>query len=50
VAEFRGADAAVVHEIGDHVTPDEWESGVEREENFADFLDPTVEALREYVA
>jgi uridine phosphorylase len=50
VAEYRGADAAVVHVIGDHLTPDEWESGIEREENFADFLDPTVEALQEYVA
>lgn len=50
VAEYRGADAAVVHEIGDHLTPDEWESGIEREENFEEFLDPTVEALRGYVA
>ncbi|NEU59102.1 nucleoside phosphorylase [Halorussus sp. MSC15.2] len=49
VAEYRDADAAVVHEIGDHLTPDEWESGVEREENLAEFLDPTVEALRRYV-
>lgn len=49
VAEYRGADAAVVHEIGDHLTPDEWESGVDREENFAEFLGPTVEALGEYV-
>jgi purine-nucleoside phosphorylase len=49
VAEYRGADAAVVHEIGDHLTPDEWDSGVEREENFAEVLDPAVEALREYV-
>jgi uridine phosphorylase len=49
VAEYRGADAAVVHEIGDHLTPDEWESGVEREEQLTTFLDPTVEALREYV-
>jgi len=24
VAEFRGADAATVHEIGDYLTPDEW--------------------------
>ncbi|WP_128476972.1 nucleoside phosphorylase [Halorussus pelagicus] len=50
VAAYRGADAAVVHEIGDHLTPDEWESGVEREETFAELLDPTVEALREFVA
>ena len=50
VAEYRGTDAAVVHEIGDHLTPDEWESGVEREEQLTTFLDPTVEALREYVA
>lgn len=49
VAEYRGADAAVVHEIGDHLTPEEWESGVEREECFAEFLDPTAEALRKYV-
>jgi len=49
VAEFRGADAAVVHEIGDHLTPDEWESGVEREEQLTTFLDPTVEALQAYV-
>ncbi|MFC4450528.1 nucleoside phosphorylase [Halorussus aquaticus] len=49
VAEYRDADAAVVHEIGDHLTPDEWESGVEREENLTEFLDPTVEALRRYV-
>lgn len=49
VAEYRGAGAAVVHEIGDHLTPDEWESGVEREENLVEFLDPTAEALRRYV-
>jgi len=50
VAEYRGADAAVVHEIGDHLLADGWESGVEREENFAEFLGPTVEALEAYVA
>ncbi|WP_115864795.1 nucleoside phosphorylase [Halorussus litoreus] len=50
VAEYRGADGAVVHEIGDHLTPDEWESGVERKQNLTEFLDPTVAALREYVS
>ncbi|USZ66776.1 nucleoside phosphorylase [Halorussus salilacus] len=50
VAEYRGADAAVVHEIGDHLTPDEWESGVEREEQLTEFLGPTAEALSEYVS
>lgn len=49
VAEYRGADAAVVHEIGDHLLADGWESGVDREGNFSEFLDPTIEALREYV-
>ena len=50
VAAYRGADAAVVHEIGDHLTPDEWESGVDRGEQLTKFLDSTVAALGEYVA
>lgn len=50
VAEYRGGDAAVVHEIGDHLTPEEWESGVERRDCFEEFLDPTVDALTEYVS
>jgi len=49
VAEFRGADAATVHEIGDYLTPDEWVPDAAADRGLPKMLDPTVEALERHV-
>jgi uridine phosphorylase len=45
VCQYRGADTATVHEIGDYLTTEEWvpESGGER--GLVEMLEPTVRAL-----
>ena len=49
VADYRGADAATVHEIGDYLTPDDWVPDAAAERGLPDMLDPTLEALERHV-
>lgn len=49
VCQYRGVDAATVHEIGDYLTPEEWVPESDSEKGFAEMLNPTVEALTAHV-
>lgn len=49
VAEYRGVDAAAVFDIGDLITEEEWNSGVEYETILPKMLDPAVAALRDHL-
>lgn len=49
VAEYRGADAATVHEIGDYLAPDEWVPEADADRGLPEMLGPTVEALARHV-
>lgn len=49
VCQYRGADAATIHEIGDYLAPGEWTPGVEKERGLPEMLSPTVTALEAYV-
>jgi uridine phosphorylase len=49
VCQYRGADAATVHEIGDYLAPDEWTPESDGERGLPEMLDPTVAALEEHV-
>ncbi|MFB6192060.1 MAG: nucleoside phosphorylase [Haloarculaceae archaeon] len=48
VAEYRGIEAAAVHEVGDYLL-DEWDPGTEHGEAFDRLLDPVAGALAAYV-
>ncbi|WP_049969196.1 nucleoside phosphorylase [Haladaptatus cibarius] len=50
VAAYRGVDAAVVHEVGDYLTTDEWKPNAEEQCSLPTMLNPTIEALRTYVS
>ena len=49
VADYRGADAATVHEIGDYLAPDEWAPDTAADRGLPEMLAPTVEALERHV-
>lgn len=49
VAEYRGADAATVHEVGDYLTPEEWVPDADADRGLTDMLDPTVAAMERHV-
>lgn len=49
VCQYRGADAATVHQIGDYLSPDEWVPDSETDRGLPDMLSPTVAALEEHV-
>ena len=49
VAEYRGADAATVHEVGDYLTPDDWVPEADADRGLPEMLGPTVEALERHV-
>lgn len=44
VCQYRGVEAATVHEVGDYLAPDEWTPDSEPDV-LVDLLDPTVRAL-----
>ena len=50
VAEYRGVDAAAVFDVGDLLTAEEWDPGVEYEDVQPKLLDPTIAALHEHLA
>lgn len=50
VCRYRGVDTATVHAIGDYLTADEWVPESEPERGLVEMLDPTVDALENYVA
>lgn len=50
VCQYRGIDTATVHEIGDYLTPSEWEPETEVEQGLEDMFDPTVKALENHVS
>lgn len=52
VCQYRGADAATVHEIGDYLAPDGWAPNVSegRDRGQPEMFDPVVTALEGYVA
>jgi uridine phosphorylase len=50
VADYRGADAATVHEIGDYLTPDEWAPDAVADRGLPEMLNPVVKALEGHVA
>lgn len=49
VCQYRGADAATVHQIGDYLTPDEWVPDADGDRGLEAMLSPTVEALEAHV-
>lgn len=49
VCQYRGADTATVHELGDILTPDEWVPETESDRGLQEMLEPTVEALDNHV-
>lgn len=48
VCEYRGVDAATVHQIGDYLTADEWVPESDDERGLPEMLPPVVEALSEH--
>lgn len=50
VCEYRGVDAATVHQIGDYLSPDEWVPDSESDRGLPEMLAPTVAALEDHVA
>ncbi|GKZ14880.1 hypothetical protein [Haladaptatus sp. T7] len=50
VAEYRGVDAGVVHQIGDYLTADDWVPNSDERSSLPSMLGPTVAALRTYVS
>lgn len=50
VCEYRGADAATVHQIGDYLSPEEWVPEVASERGLPEMLDPTVKALEAHAS
>lgn len=49
VAEYRGVDAAAVFDVGDLLTDEEWDSGVEYGTILPEMFDPAVDVLDVYV-
>lgn len=49
VSQYRGADAATVHEIGDYLTPDDWVPEAAADRGLPEMLDPTLESLERHV-
>ncbi|EFW92967.1 purine or other phosphorylase family 1 [Haladaptatus paucihalophilus DX253] len=49
VAEFRGVDAAAVFDIGDLLTGEEWDPGIEYENVQPKLLDPAIAALHDHL-
>lgn len=50
VCQYRGVDAATVHEIGDYIAPDGWIPDAEAERGLQEMLAPTVRALETHMA
>ena len=50
VCEYRGADAATVHQIGDYLSPEEWVPEATSERGLPEMLDPTVKALEAHAS
>ncbi|MFH5797200.1 nucleoside phosphorylase [Haladaptatus sp. CMAA 1911] len=49
VAEYRGVDAAAVFDIGDLLTAEEWDPGVEYENVQPKLLDPAIDAIHDHL-
>jgi uridine phosphorylase len=49
VCQYRGIDAATVHEIGDYLTPGEWVSESDADAGWGALLTPTIDALTDHV-
>lgn len=49
VCQYRNADAATVHQIGDYLAPDEWVPDADCDRGLEAMLSPTVEALETHV-
>jgi len=50
ICQYRGADAATVHQIGDYLAPDEWVPDADGDRGLVEMLSPTVDALEAHVA
>ena len=50
VCEYRGADAATVHQIGDYLSPEEWVPEAASERGLPEMLDPTIQALEAHAS
>lgn len=50
VCQYRNADAATIHKVGDYLTPDDWVPDATAERGLQEMLQPTVRALEKHVA
>ena len=50
VCQYRNADTATIHEVGDYLAPDDWVPNAEADRGLREMLDPTVRALENHVA
>jgi len=50
VCEYRGVDAATVHQIGDYLSPEEWVPEAASERGLPEMLDPTIQALEAHAS
>lgn len=49
VCQYRGADAATVHQIGDYLSAEEWVPDAAADRGLPEMLSPTVAALEEHL-